>query len=86
MRFVRALAVLPIRFYRRLISPWTPASCRFSPTCSAYAQEAIETLGVVRGGWLALRRVLRCHPFGGGGYDPVPSPPGEDADPPTPPA
>lgn len=83
MRFVRALAVLPIRLYRRLISPWTPASCRFSPTCSAYAQEALEAHGLLRGGWLALRRVLRCHPFGGGGYDPVPSPPRDGPEPPA---
>jgi uncharacterized protein len=61
-----------IRFYRRAISPMTPPSCRFMPTCSAYAEEAIERYGARRGGWLALRRLLRCHPFGGSGYDPVP--------------
>ena len=72
MRILRRLVVLPIRFYRRFISPWTPATCRFSPTCSTYAQEAILSLGLLRGGWLALRRILRCHPFGKGGYDPVP--------------
>ena len=72
MRWLRLLAVAPIRFYRRFVSPWTPPTCRFSPTCSAYAQEAILRHGVLRGGWLATRRVLRCHPFGGGGYDPVP--------------
>lgn len=77
MRFFRHLIVLPIRFYRRFVSPLTPASCRFSPTCSVYAQDAIEAHGVLRGGWLAGRRVLRCHPFGGGGYDPVPPPAGE---------
>ncbi|HET7322266.1 MAG TPA: membrane protein insertion efficiency factor YidD [Longimicrobiaceae bacterium] len=61
-----------IRFYRKGISPLTPPSCRFTPTCSAYALEAIERYGPARGGWLALRRLLRCHPFGKGGYDPVP--------------
>lgn len=61
-----------IRFYRRGISPFTPPSCRFIPSCSAYAEEAIEEHGALRGGWLATRRILRCHPFGGHGYDPVP--------------
>ena len=75
MRLVRLLVVLPIRFYRRFISPITPPTCRFSPTCSAYAQEAILGHGVLRGGWMSLRRIARCHPFGSGGYDPVPTPP-----------
>lgn len=61
-----------IRLYRRVISPALPASCRFRPTCSAYAEEAVRRYGAGRGGWLALRRILRCHPFGGSGYDPVP--------------
>jgi putative membrane protein insertion efficiency factor len=61
-----------IRFYRVGVSPLTPPSCRFTPTCSAYAEEAIRKYGAARGGWLALRRLLRCHPFGGKGYDPVP--------------
>ncbi len=61
-----------IRFYRREISPHTPPSCRFSPTCSEYAAEAIEKYGAAKGGWLALRRILKCHPFHHGGYDPVP--------------
>lgn len=61
-----------IRFYRRGISPFTPPSCRFTPTCSAYAEEAIGRYGALRGGWLALRRLLKCHPFGPSGYDPVP--------------
>jgi hypothetical protein len=61
-----------IRFYRTAISPWTPPSCRYTPTCSAYALEAIERHGAARGGWLALRRLLRCHPWGGHGHDPVP--------------
>lgn len=61
-----------VRFYRGAISPYTPAACRFTPTCSAYAQEAIEKYGARKGGYLALRRILRCHPFHPGGYDPVP--------------
>ncbi len=61
-----------IRFYRGAISPHTPAACRFTPTCSAYAQEAIEKYGARKGGYLAVRRILRCHPFHPGGYDPVP--------------
>jgi putative membrane protein insertion efficiency factor len=69
---LRAVFLAVIRFYRRGISPYTPPSCRYTPTCSAYAQEAIEKYGVGRGAWMALRRLLRCHPFGGKGYDPVP--------------
>ena len=61
-----------IRFYRRAVSPMTPPSCRFTPTCAAYAEEAVGRYGASRGGWLALRRLMRCHPFGGSGYDPVP--------------
>lgn len=62
-----------LRFYRRQISPLHPPSCRFSPTCSAYAAEAIEKYGAAKGGWLTMRRLLRCHPFHRGGYyDPVP--------------
>ena len=64
-----------IRFYQKAISPMRPPCCRFIPTCSQYALEAVEKYGAVKGGWLALRRVLRCHPFHhhkGGWYDPVP--------------
>jgi uncharacterized protein len=64
-----------IGFYRRAISPLTPPSCRFTPTCSAYAEEAVRTFGAGRGSWLAIRRLARCHPFGGSGFDPVPARP-----------
>lgn len=66
------LLVAPIRFYQKYISPYTPPSCRFTPTCSQYAVEAIRKHGPIRGLWLAVRRILRCHPWGGSGYDPVP--------------
>jgi hypothetical protein len=69
-----------IRFYRLAISPALPPSCRYTPSCSAYAAEAIELHGAARGSWLALRRLLRCHPFHAGGHDPVPSPVGWDDD------
>ena len=62
----------PIHVYRKVISPLKPATCRFYPTCSAYALEAIEKHGAAKGSWLAARRILRCHPFHPGGYDPVP--------------
>ena len=63
-----------IRFYQKGISPFTLPSCRYTPTCSAYAVEAIERYGAARGGWLTVRRIGRCHPFGGKGYDHVPLP------------
>ena len=66
------LALSLIRFYKRFISPLLPCSCRFYPTCSQYTYEAIETYGVIRGTWLGIRRISRCHPFNPGGYDPVP--------------
>lgn len=67
-----ALLVLPIRFYQLAISPHLGANCRFTPTCSQYAIEALRTHGPLKGLWLALRRISRCHPWGGSGYDPVP--------------
>ena len=70
---MKKLLLLLIRFYQSAISPWFPARCRFRPTCSAFAYEAICKYGAIRGGWLALRRLLRCHPFYRGDYfDPVP--------------
>ena len=69
-----ALLALPVRGYRLLLSPWVGHGCRFQPTCSAYALEALETHGAFKGSWLAARRIARCHPWGGSGYDPVPHP------------
>ena len=66
------LLILFIRIYQRFISPLTPPSCRFTPTCSQYALEALRKYGPFKGSWLALKRLLRCHPLGGSGYDPVP--------------
>jgi len=69
---LRSIATAPLRFYRRFLSPLKPPMCRFSPTCSQYAIEAVEAHGVVRGGGLAIWRILRCQPFARAGYDPVP--------------
>jgi hypothetical protein len=69
---MKRLLIWLIQGYRALISPLFPPVCRFQPTCSSYAIEAIERFGVLRGSWLAIRRILRCHPFQPGGYDPVP--------------
>ncbi len=63
---------LPILFYQKCISPFTPPSCRFTPTCSEYAKQALRKHGPVKGLYLAIRRILRCNPWGGSGYDPVP--------------
>jgi uncharacterized protein len=60
-----------LRFYKWAISPMLPLACRYVPTCSEYAMEAVERYGALRGGWMAFARVLRCHPFAGSGYDPV---------------
>lgn len=65
-------ALAMIRFYKRYISPALPSACIYTPTCSQYTYEAIERYGVVRGGWLGIKRISRCHPFHEGGYDPVP--------------
>ena len=64
--------VLLVRFYEIAISPLKPPTCRFTPTCSSYALEALKRHGLFKGGMLAIRRIMRCHPWGGSGYDPVP--------------
>ncbi len=66
------LVSLPVRAYRLVLSPWVGNGCRYQPTCSVYALEALERHGAVRGGSMMIRRVCRCHPWGGHGYDPVP--------------
>ena len=71
-RLLSYLLLLPIYFYRKCISPMTSPSCRFTPTCSQYAVEAIKKHGPFKGLYLAVKRILRCHPWGGSGYDPVP--------------
>ena len=79
MRWLRRIIDLPrillmalVRAYRLLFSPWVGQSCRFEPSCSRYAQEAVTTHGWLRGSWMAIRRLGRCHPWSDGGFDPVP--------------
>ena len=72
---IRTICVAAIQGYRLLISPWLGPACRFEPTCSAYACEAIDRFGVLKGGGLAAWRLLKCHPFHSGGYDPLQSEP-----------
>lgn len=69
---MRRLALASIRFYQYAISPMMASHCRFYPSCSCYAYQALETHGLLRGSWLSLRRLGRCHPWNPGGYDPVP--------------
>ena len=73
---IKKIAVFPlvvlVKFYQNCISPFTPPSCPYTPTCSEYALQALRKYGPFKGGWLALKRILRCHPWGGHGYDPVP--------------
>ncbi|UUC45022.1 membrane protein insertion efficiency factor YidD [Flavobacterium cerinum] len=73
---IRKIIITPfiwlIRFYQGAISPFTPSACRYSPTCSHYAVEALQKHGLFKGGWLATKRIISCNPWGGKGYDPVP--------------
>jgi putative membrane protein insertion efficiency factor len=74
-KFFQILAlplIVLIKIYQLLVSPLIPPSCRFTPTCSHYSLEALKKYGILKGGWLSLRRIIRCHPWGGSGYDPVP--------------
>ena len=64
--------ILVVRFYQITISPYTPASCRYAPTCSSYTLEALKKHGLFKGGWLGVKRIFSCHPWSKGGYDPVP--------------
>ncbi|HEX9253811.1 MAG TPA: membrane protein insertion efficiency factor YidD [Ignavibacteriaceae bacterium] len=73
--FLKILAVpfiVLIKVYQLLISPLFPSSCRYTPTCSHYTAEALKKYGIIKGGWLGIKRISRCHPWGGSGYDPVP--------------
>lgn len=72
MTLLARIAAIPVRAYRLVLSPWVGMHCRFQPTCSAYALEALEKHGAIRGTWLSIRRILHCHPGGKAGYDPVP--------------
>ncbi|MDR1880325.1 MAG: membrane protein insertion efficiency factor YidD [Tannerellaceae bacterium] len=71
-RFVITLFLLPVYFYKYCISPLTPASCRFVPSCSEYALQAVKKYGPLKGFYLSFKRIIRCNPWGGSGYDPVP--------------
>jgi putative membrane protein insertion efficiency factor len=76
MRIISKILIAPfiflVRFYQAAISPYTPAACRFEPTCSHYTAEALKKHGLFKGGWLAVKRITSCHPWGKSGYDPVP--------------
>lgn len=76
MHWLKKLSIAPflflIRFYQKFISPLTPATCRYTPTCSHYTVEALKKHGLFKGSWLAIKRIASCNPWGGSGYDPVP--------------
>jgi hypothetical protein len=69
---MQRLVVIALDFYKAAVSPWLPAACRFTPTCSVYMREAVQKYGAARGLWLGVKRLARCQPFCAGGYDPVP--------------
>ncbi|RMG28838.1 MAG: membrane protein insertion efficiency factor YidD [Bacteroidetes bacterium] len=71
-KVLKQLFIFLIRFYQGAISPFFPAACRYTPTCSEYSIQAIRKYGPIKGSWLGLKRILRCHPWGGHGHDPVP--------------
>ena len=72
MKGLSGIMIILVRFYQRAISPLFPSSCRYTPTCSHYTVEALQKHGPFKGGYLGIRRILKCHPWGGEGYDPVP--------------
>ncbi len=72
LKLLAVPAILFIKIYQLLISPLFPSSCRYTPTCSHYTLEALKKYGLLKGGWLGIKRISRCHPWGGSGYDPVP--------------
>ena len=72
MKLLRQLFIIPIKLYKLLLSPLLPMACRYTPTCSQYAEEAIKKHGIIKGTVLAAKRISKCHPWGGHGYDPVP--------------
>lgn len=71
-KIIKKIFIFPVRLYQAIISPWLPNACRFHPTCSQYMIEAIQKHGVLKGGWLGIKRISRCHPWGKSGNDPVP--------------
>ena len=71
-RWIAVVLSWPIKFYKYAVSPMLPPSCRYTPTCSQYALEALKKYGALKGTWLTIKRIARCHPWGGQGYDPVP--------------
>lgn len=77
MKLIQKILTFPfiilVRFYQAAISPYTPNSCRYQPTCSHYTVEALQKHGLLTGGWLAIKRIASCHPWGGSGFDPVPT-------------
>ena len=78
VQILKYIFILPVRFYQRVISPFTPASCRYYPTCSQYTIDAIQEWGAFKGLWMGLKRLASCHPWSPGGYDPVPKNEGHD--------
>mgnify|MGYP002620808390 CR=1 FL=1 len=75
MRVIKAIFIFPVKIYQWVISPLLPSSCRYQPTCSNYMIQAIKEWGPLKGSWMGLRRISRCHPWGGHGHDPVPEKP-----------
>jgi hypothetical protein len=72
LKFLAIPLIIVIKIYQLIISPLFPPSCRFTPTCSNYSVEALQKYGIIKGSWLGFKRIIKCHPWGGSGYDPVP--------------